>query len=205
VARRAAEILDTIEADADYPRFGHATLAHLDYATFTGFPIVANFDLDKDGPALFVDAMRVMALKAAVYELTRDEQRAELLVPAPVDEMIHAAVAQFTLLARIQARTGVDFVHAPDLKRFDYDTRCYTDLAYEAAGWGTPNPRYWIGQQETARRLGLLRADYEAIGIFDFGRHEHDFEATARRENDLAGHRYRPRGWWAGIDDAGPA
>jgi hypothetical protein len=147
VARRAVEILDVIEADADYPRFGHATLAHVDYATFTGFPIVANFDLERDGPALFVEAMRVMALKAAVYELTRDEQRAELLVPAPVDEMIHAAVAQFTLLARIQARTGVDLVHAPDLKRFDYDTRCYTDLAYEAAGWGTPNPRYWIGKR----------------------------------------------------------
>ena len=59
--------------------------------------------LASDAGPLLIEALRVLALKAAVFELTDgDEQAAELLVPGPVDEMVHAVLAQFTVMTRIQ-------------------------------------------------------------------------------------------------------
>lgn len=44
---------------------------------------------------------------------------------------------------------------------------------YRAAGWGEPNDRYWIGRDETQRRLAVLDTRYENIGVREFGRSHH--------------------------------
>jgi hypothetical protein len=77
------------------------------WATFTGYPIIARFDLEADAPSPFAEAMRVLCLKSAVFELSDgDEDAAELVVSAPVDEMVHAVLAQYTLCQTMTARLG---------------------------------------------------------------------------------------------------
>lgn len=69
--RRAAEILNAIEAHPDFPRFRLSTLAYPDcWSAFTGYPIIAEWDLDADGERLFVEALRTMAMKAAFSATT---------------------------------------------------------------------------------------------------------------------------------------
>ncbi|GAA3050386.1 hypothetical protein GCM10020000_33990 [Streptomyces olivoverticillatus] len=78
-----------------------------------------------------------MAIKSAVFEMTDgDEYAAEVPVPVPVDEMIHALAAQFTVLSRVQERTGILFVHATDREEIGgWDHGDYTHQVYRAA-WG---------------------------------------------------------------------
>ncbi|WP_083391106.1 hypothetical protein [Parafrankia soli] len=169
--RRAAEILDLVEEHPLFDRLRASTLAYPEcWATFTGYPVINEWDLDEDGPHLFEEALRTMAMKAAVYDATGDERAAELDVAAPVDEMVHALTAQFTLLSRIQTDLGVTFIHSTDNERFQYDADGLTDMIYRAAGWGEPRRRYWIGKAETARRLSVLLGLYESIGINRGGR-----------------------------------
>ncbi len=171
VGERAAVILDAIEAHPEFGRLRTSTLKYPDcWATFTGYPLVAEWDLDADGPHLFVEALRTMAMKAAVFELTQDERAAELEVSAPVDEMVHALTAQFTILSRIQQDLTVTFIHSTDNERFGYDEDGYTDEVYRAAGWGALPRRYWIGKAETNRRLDILFEHYESIGVQRGGR-----------------------------------
>ncbi|WP_261565302.1 hypothetical protein [Frankia gtarii] len=168
---RATVILDAIEAHPEFPRLQASTLQYPEcWATFTGYPLIAEWDLDADGPHLFVEALRTMAMKAAVFEFTRDEKTAELDVSAPVDEMVHALTAQFTILSRIQADLSLTFIHSTDNERFAYDAGGYTDEVYRAAGWGELPRRYWIGKAETSRRLDILYEHYESIGVQRGGR-----------------------------------
>ncbi len=168
---RAAVILDAIEAHPEFARLRSSTLAYPEcWASFTGYPLIAEWDLDADGPNLFVEALRVLAMKAAVYELTGDEKAAELLVAAPVDEAVHALIAQFTILSRIQRDLSVTFIHSTDNERFAYDAEGYTDQVYRAAGWGELPRRYWLGKAETVRRLDILFESYESIGVQQGGR-----------------------------------
>ena len=137
-ANRGAAILAEIERHPQFERLRKATLMYPDcWATFTGYPIIAEWDLDQDGPRLFLEALRAMSLQAAVYEMTRDERAAQLDVAAPVDEMIHAVIAQHTLLRQIEDDTSIRFVHMTDRERFAYDLNGYTDAAYRHA-WGEP-------------------------------------------------------------------
>ncbi|WP_018639531.1 hypothetical protein [Parafrankia elaeagni] len=171
VAPRAVEIFDAIRDSGEFDRLRASTLKYPDcWATFTGYPIIAEWDLDQDGEHLFDEALKVMAMKAAVYEQTGDERLAELDVSAPVDEMVHALTAQFTILSRIQTELDVVFIHSTDNERFQYDTDGYTDQVYAAANWGVMPRRYWIGQQETQRRLRVLFEHYESIGVQQGGR-----------------------------------
>lgn len=182
VGGRAAEILAAIQADADYDRLVSSTSLYAScWSTFTGYPIVANFDLDTDTAPLLEEALRVLALKSAVFELTDgDETAAELLVSAPVDEMVHAVLAQHTLVVQLQQRLGIEFVHMTDRERFGWDPGDYTERCYSAAGWGTPPQRYWIPEGEAARRLAILDAHYRSIGVTGGGRRVAvDFEAPA--------------------------
>jgi hypothetical protein len=78
-------------------------------------------------------------------------------------------------------RLGIRFVHMTDQERFGYQPGNYTHRCYLAAGWGQPNPRYWIGAEQTSRRLAVLTARYERIGIHDGGR-RHDIDFTADRQ-----------------------
>lgn len=179
VGSRAAEIRAIVKADPEYKRLANSTTLYSScWSTFTGYPIVSNWDLDTDTADLFEEALKTLAMKAAVYEFTGDEDAAELMVSAPVDEMVHAVIAQFTVLCRIQDRTGLTFVHMTDAERFGWEPGDYTSLIYAAAGWDTPPQRYWIGAAETRRRLGILAERYRSIGIRMSGRsHDIDFEA----------------------------
>jgi len=179
VGYRAGEILDLIRACEEYARLEESTRMYPDcWATFTGYPIIARFDLERDAAPLVVEALRVLALKAAVFELTGgDEETAELVISAPVDEMVHAVLAQYTLCQAMTARLGIRFVHMTDRERFGWYRDDYTHRCYVAAGWGEPDPRYWIDGNETARRLAVLNRRYALIGIRDSGRgHDIGFE-----------------------------
>ncbi|KPM57663.1 hypothetical protein ACG83_03445 [Frankia sp. R43] len=175
VAPRAVEIFDAFRDHREFDRLRTSTLKYPDcWATFTGYPIIAEWDLDADGPYLFTEALKVMAMKSAVFEQTGDERLAELDVSAPVDEMVHALTAQFTILSRMQTELDVVFVHSTDNERFQYDEDGYTDQIYAAANWGVIPRRYWIGQEETRRRLAVLFEHYESIGVEQGGR-RHNF------------------------------
>lgn len=184
VGARASEILTAIQASDEYGRLAESAQKYADcWATFTGYPIIARWDLDTDTEPLFGEALRVLALKSAVFELSDgDEQAAELVVSAPVDEMVHAVLAQYTLCQSMTGKLGIRFVHMTDQERFGWRPGDYTDQCYRAAGWGTPNPRYWIDADETGRRLTVLNAKYATAGIGRDGRrHDIDFDAETAR------------------------
>lgn len=182
VGARAAQIMDAMRAHPGYDRLHSSSMRYSTcWATFTGYPAISRWSLERDAGPLLTEALRVLALKAAVFELTDgDEQAAELLVPAPVDEMVHAVLAQFTLLCRMQAELGVVFPHATELERFTYTRGCPTDDYYAAAGWGAQPPRYWLDSTEVDRRLAILNAHYKRAGIGRDGRsHDFHFDAVA--------------------------
>jgi hypothetical protein len=175
VGRRSAEILALVRDSDLYPRLVGASMRYVEcWATFTGYPTIANWNLERDAGPLLEQALRVLCLKAAVYELTDgDEEAAELLVSSPVDEMIHAVLAQFTLMTQLQRALGVVFPHATELECFEYERGCYTDECWTAAGFGVQDPRYWLGSAEVERRLDVLNDRYRRAGISDGGR-SHD-------------------------------
>ncbi|MEU8158852.1 hypothetical protein [Micromonospora parva] len=177
VGRRAAEILDKMQAHPLYGRLKSSSMKYSTcWATFTGYPAISRWSLERDAAPLLDEALRVLALKAAVFDLSGgDERAAELLVPAPVDEMIHAVLAQFTLMTRLQSDLGVTFPHATELEEFTYTRGGITDAYYAAAGWGEQPLRYWLDSAEVNRRLGLLNERYQAAGLGRDGR-SHDFD-----------------------------
>ncbi|WP_410570416.1 hypothetical protein [Amycolatopsis sp. cmx-4-61] len=182
VGDRAAEILRAMQNHAGYERLTSSSMKYSScWATFTGYPLVSEWDLDRDAAPLLEEALRVLALKAAVFELTDgDEAAAELLVPAPVDEMIHAVLAQFTVMTGMQRDLGLAFPHATELERFDYSRGCVTDTYYAAARWGEQPLRYWLDSAEVDRRLAILNEHYQGAGFDPNGRsHGHTFDATA--------------------------
>ncbi|MBM0230454.1 hypothetical protein JNW91_00350 [Micromonospora sp. STR1_7] len=177
VGRRAAEIVDKMQAHPAYGRLQSSSMRYSTcWATFAGYPAISRWSLERDAAPLLDEALRVLALKAAVFELSGgDEHAAELLVPAPVDEMIHAVLAQFTLMTRLQSDLGVTFPHATELEEFTYTRGGITDAYYAAAGWGEQPLRYWLDSAEVNRRLGLLNERYQAAGLGRDGR-SHDFD-----------------------------
>lgn len=180
VGRRAAEILTSIEADEAYPRLATSAQRYSDcWASFTGYPIICEWNIDSDKGPLFREAMRALALKAAVYELTdKDENAAELLLPLPVDEMTHAILAQHTLVTGLQIRVGVLLPHMTDLEEFGYEPGDYTDQCYGSA-WNEPDRRYWVGTTEAKRRLKILNRHYKTAYIGRDGRyHSLTFDET---------------------------
>lgn len=180
VGSRAVQILEAIQDSIYYDRLVSSTGFYCDgWGTFAGYASISKWDLETDFEGLFTEGLRVMCLKAAVYELTGDEEKAELVISAPVDEMTHAIIAQYMLLRKVEKAVGTEFVHMTDRERFGYEQGNYTDKCYAAAGWGTPNPRFWYSAQETARRLALWNNEYERIGIHNLLRsHDYDFEAA---------------------------
>ena len=171
-AERAREIHAAWQADAEMKTvLDGCAKYNADWDDFYGGPLISTYSVARDAGHLLVDALRVMALKAAVYELTGDELLAELPVPVPVDVTCHALCAQFTALSRIQQRTGHLFVHSTVNEHVNdtpWNTGDYTHQAYEAA-FGPVNERYWIPAAEAERRRQVLDGKYAAIGITDRG------------------------------------
>lgn len=177
VAARAKEIMSAIEADPEFSDFTAAALKYDEaWTCFTGFPVISEWNLDADKRPLLTEGLRALSLKAAVFELGgQDEDMTEIPVAVPVDEMMHAMIAQPQLLARIAQRVGVSVIHQTDKEHHDYVTGDYTHTAY-AAAWGEPNPRYWVGHSEAGRRLKILDAKYAAAGFHRSGKeHSIDF------------------------------
>jgi hypothetical protein len=186
VGRRAAELLTGVEMWPGFGRLRQSSEKYADcWSTFTGFMAIERWDEDNDRGPLFAEAMRVLALKAAVFELTGgDEKAAELVVPAPVDEMVHAVLAQANLcFDASMAVPGMRFVHMTDNEEFGWNPGDYTEQCYLAAGWGTPPDRYWIPYGEYQRRLAHLAPLYGSIGIERLGRQSTlDFADDPRHE-----------------------
>lgn len=169
VAERATEILEAIKADEEFPAFVTATLQYSsDWTCFSGTPIISEYNQDEDKGPLLEEGLRALALKAAVYEMTGDENVAEVPIAIPVDEMTHAMIAQPQLLDRITKRIGVQVIHQTDQEHVDWRREDYTHQAYRA-GWGEPPERYWIDHDEAQRRLAILNAKYEAAGFANMG------------------------------------
>ncbi|SRR6266571_3939819 len=177
VGPRAAQIIELIRGDEEFAALRRSSLKYADcWSTYTGYPLVASWNLDEDAPPLFDEGLKVLALKAAVYELTDDDIAAELLVSLPVDEMVHAIIAQAGLTKRIFDRLGITCVHQTDHEEFGWSWGDYTQQCYQAAGWGTPPARYWLDATETLRRRKMLNDRYATIGIERDGRrHAIDF------------------------------
>ncbi|MFE0763662.1 hypothetical protein [Streptomyces smyrnaeus] len=172
VAERAQEIRKSWLADPEMTTVLQGCAQYSsDWDDFYGGPLISTYSVADDARPLLEDAVKVMALKTAVYEMTDDELAAELPVPVPVDVTCHALLAQFTALSRVQARTGHLFVHST-VNEHANDTPWrvgdYTHQAYRAA-FGAVNPRYWIDADEAERRRQVLDGKYETIGITDRG------------------------------------
>ncbi|MFE4533779.1 hypothetical protein ACFRKB_01750 [Streptomyces scopuliridis] len=180
VAERAREIMTALSRDPEFSAFSAAALKYDEaWTCFTGFPVISNWDLDADKRPLLTEGLRALALKAAVYELGgQDEAMTEIPIAVPVDEMMHAMIAQPQLLARIAARIGIAVIHQTDKEHHDYTTGDYTHTAYVHA-WGTPPGRYWVDHTEAARRLDILDGKYAAAGFLRSGKaHTIDFATT---------------------------
>ncbi|MEU7222301.1 hypothetical protein [Streptomyces chrestomyceticus] len=175
VGARAREILVMLQSWPEFARLEASTLAYPDcWGTYTGYTTIQHFDLAKDAQPLWLEAQRVMAMKTAVFEITgQDERAAELIVPAPVDEMVHALLAQHTLARRFETETGLVLVHMTDRETFGWEPGDYTHQLYVAAWGAEPPERYWIPKDEAARRHRILDMLLSSIGITDLGRAHH--------------------------------
>jgi len=179
VGRLAADFRDRIKRWDDFARFERSTKLYPDcWATYTGYPIIARWSLERDGGPLFEEALKALCLKAAVMHLTGDEKHAELAIPPAVDEMLHAMCAQFGLGVAIQEKLGIPVVHMTDQEEFGYTAGDLTWQYYVAAGWGEPPVRFWLSASVVEARLAELAKLYESIGIHDNGR-RHDITFTA--------------------------
>ncbi|MFF7146245.1 hypothetical protein ACFZB5_34580 [Streptomyces nodosus] len=82
VATRARHILDDWRADAEMTTVLEGCAKYSsDWDDFYGGPLISTYSVDRDARHLLGDALKVMALKSAAYELTGDEVLAELPVP----------------------------------------------------------------------------------------------------------------------------
>lgn len=176
-AELAKAILGAVEADAEFDAFKAASLRYdADWQCFTGSVVVVEYDQEQDKHALFAEGLKALCLKAAVYEVTRDEKAAEIPIAVPVDEMTHAMIAQPQLLARITARVGVTIIHQTDQEHTDWRHGDYTDKAYRAA-WGEPDQRLWLDADTVAARLQWLDQKYASVGFRKRGQ-AHSFRFT---------------------------
>ncbi|WKK23914.1 hypothetical protein QZH56_35385 [Streptomyces olivoreticuli] len=177
VAETARDALTGIEADAEYEHLKTAVLASTQ-VSFTGFPLIDQWEADRDSEPLFTEALCAIALRAAVLVLTVDDRAVFLPVPAPVDAMVHVVLAQGSLAWRVAEYNVLSLVHRSDQENSAYSKGCYTHDCYRQA-WGEPPGRYWIGQQEADRRTAVLAALYESIGMGPDGRRHHiDFSTS---------------------------
>lgn len=171
VGQRASEIFAAIQADPEYRRLEDSSLKYTDcWKTFSGYMTISQWNELTDKGPLFIEGLRVLALKAAIYESTQDEAISELIIPAPVDEMVHAIIAQSTLCQRMANRLAISFVHMTDQEEFGWRRGDYAHQCYLAAGWGEPNERFWVDADEAARRMQILNELYISIGIAADGR-----------------------------------
>lgn len=172
----AARILTSIKTDPDYERLIDGCGRYSsDWTCTTGTLTVDRWDITTDAVPLLEEALRVLALKAAVYALTGDEDAAELPTAPPVDEVLHAVLAQRTLTERMAFRGGWQVVHMTDTEQEadDYEPGGYTWQAYLEAFGSAPPTRYWLGHAEHGRRVAFVEGLLDQVGLYDTGRRHH--------------------------------
>jgi hypothetical protein len=170
VGQRAAEILHAIHHSPHHHH--HQLLATAirmlpnRWATLTGITLLADLDLATDAEPLLHEAWRLLALRAAVYELTgSDTTAATLVAPAPIDDMVRAILAEHTLCADLARTLGVRLVQqTTEWTPLGWQPGNYAHRCYQVA-WGQPPDRYWIDADESSRRLATLTRLYHDIGI----------------------------------------
>lgn len=171
-AELASQILAAWMADPEMPLVLTGSVKYSsDWDDFYGHVLIDNYNTERDAEPLVTEALRVMALKSAVYALTGDEVAAELPVPVPIDATCHALCAQFLVVSRIQTRTGYSFIHSTVNEHAvgtAWTTGDYTQETYELAFGSTPE-RYWFDGDEAERRRQVLDAKYHSIGITERG------------------------------------
>lgn len=179
----ADRILSVIHADPEYARLiVGCGRYNSDWTCTTGTITIDAWNLAEDAVPLLEEALRALALKAAVFALTDDEQAAELPIAAPVDEVLHAVLAQRTLTERLADRCGFQLIHMTDTEQDTegYEPGGYTWQAYLDAFGVVPPPRYWIGAAEHARRVTVVSELLDSVGLHDRGRrHELTFTGSA--------------------------
>ncbi len=170
--RRAATLADRITGCEEGRHLEAAIRSHPDrWATVTGVAVVARLDAATDTGPLFREAIRLLALSAAVHELTGDSAPAAVTGSAPVECMARAVLAQHTLCRWLTQRLGFTLIEP--CSDGTYRPGDYTHRSYLAAGWGEPDPRYWLDVDETSRRVAMLHQIFASIGIHAGGR-RHD-------------------------------
>ncbi|MCX4799655.1 hypothetical protein OG497_38010 [Streptomyces sp. NBC_01242] len=177
-AEVALKVYQQLQDDPEFSAFKAATLQYSsDWTCFDGTVVISKWDLESDKEPLFTEALRAVALKVAAFSLTGDEHLAEIPIAGPVDEMMHAMLAQSQILERISKRLGIQVIHQTDQENNDYRSGDYTSTVYWAA-WGQPNPRFWLDCEVVEKRKLHLASLYQQIGIKQFG-HSHDIEFAA--------------------------
>lgn len=181
VAQNAADIVAQFEGHPEFAEFKAASLNYSDdWQCFTGFPVVSEWNLERDAEPLFVEGLRALAIKAAVFHATADEKAAEVPIAVPVDEMTHAMIAQSQLLQKIAGHCGTLIIHQTDQEHTDYHAGSITHALYVAAFGEEPPARYWLDHHEVTARREHLATLYARIGMGRSGReHSIDFAAVA--------------------------
>lgn len=147
----AATYLASIYAWDGYGRLESSSLGYSeDWTSYTGYPVIECWNEDVDAPRLLPEALQALCLKAAVLTLTDNGAMAELLISPPVDEMVHAILAQHELIRRIEAELGIRMVHMTDNEELGWKPGDFTDQAYQAAGWGVRTPATGSASTSTA-------------------------------------------------------
>ncbi len=178
VGARAAEIETRIRRSSHHRQLvGAARMLPQRWATLSGLALVAQLNLDTDAEPLLREAIRILALRAAVRELTgSDTTAATLVAPVPVDDVVRVVLAEHPLCAQMADDVGIRLVQqTTEWTPSGWQHGNYTHHCYQAA-WGEPDRRYWIDADETARRLTTLNGRYFDIGIHGGGRHTIRFE-----------------------------
>jgi hypothetical protein len=148
------------------------------WVTLTGAALVATLDLDSDAEPLLREAARLLALRAAVHELTSSDQAAATLAaPPPVDDAVRALLTEHTLCQHLADNAGIRLVaQTTAWTQLGWQQGNYTHHCYHAA-WGEPDPRFWMDTDEARRRRTTLTRLYADIGVhIDAGRHTIRFE-----------------------------
>lgn len=185
----AVRMLSAVQQDPEYGRLVEGCGRYnSDWTCTTGTLTVDEWDITTDAPRLIDEAFKALALKSAVYALTEDEDVAEIAVARPVDEVLHAILAQRTVTERLAERCGIQIVHMTDteVEGAAYEIGDYTHECYTLA-WGEPPARYWIGAAEHARRVEEIEVRLASVGFLDVGRRHNITFSRLAGTGDLAG------------------
>ncbi len=167
VGARAGTILDRVRGSTCHrPLIEAVRMLPRRWATLTGLALVAQLDLATDAEPLIGQAWRLLALRAAVHELTGSERTAATLVaPAPVDDAVRVVLAEHTLCRSLAENLGIRLVQqTSEWTPLGWTPGNYTDRCYRTA-WGEPPDRYWIAAAEESRRLAILNGLWLDAGI----------------------------------------